>query len=125
MEDAGGGWMIMADGPCRPELVYPDGIGPASWVLDPDAAKPGPETTRVNVLVTEQSCASGRSAHGRVVGPAIRTFDDRFVITFGALPLEGVATCQGNPPSRVVVALPEPLGNRALVDPLYLLPERP
>ena len=52
-----------------------------------------------------------------MVGPEIRQLPDRVLVTFAVRPLGGDAhDCQANPPTKVVVTLPEPLGPRVLLD---------
>jgi hypothetical protein len=89
--------------------------GPATWALDP-AADIGPETTEFTAWVTELGCASGRSSADRIGGPDIQASDETVVVTFGVVPLGGAQECQGNPPTAVTVRLPEPLGDRRLLD---------
>ena len=89
---------------------------PATWALDPDEAI-GPGTTEFTAWVTEQGCASGQSSAGRIVGPDIQTSTDAVVITFRVRPLsDNVVTCPGHPPAPVSVELPQPLGDRRLLD---------
>lgn len=89
--------------------------GPATWALDP-AADIGAETTEFTAWVTERACASGRSSADRIGGPDIQTSDDTVTVTFGVVPLGGNQACPGNPPTAVMVRLPEPLGDRRLID---------
>jgi hypothetical protein len=89
--------------------------GPATWALDP-AADIGPETTEFTAWVTELGCASGRSSADRIGGPDIQASVETVVVTFGVVPLGGAQECQGNPPTAVTVRLPEPLGDRRLLD---------
>lgn len=46
----------------------------------------------------------------------IQISDDTVMVTFGVVPLGGAQECQGNPPTAVTVRLPEPLGDRRLLD---------
>lgn len=89
--------------------------GPATWALDPDAEITG-ETTEFTAWVTERACASGRSSEDRIGGPDIQLSDDAVILSFGVVPLPGAQDCQGNPPTAVTVRLPEPLGDRRLLD---------
>jgi hypothetical protein len=89
--------------------------GPATWALDP-AADVGAETTEFTAWVTELGCASGRSSADRIRGPDIQISDGTVMVTFGVVPLGGAQECQGNPPTAGTVQLPEPLGERRLLD---------
>ncbi len=119
-----GPWQVTGWGGCTPRRVLPGGLGEATWVLAPGQA-PGPTTMQVEALVTEQACASGRSAEGRIVGPEILELDDMVLVTFGVRPLPGDQECPGNPPTPVLVVLPGPLGDRQLLDGATLPPRQP
>ena len=84
--------------------------------LESRAADIGAETTEFTAWVTEVGCASGRSSADRIGGPDIQISDDTVMVTFGVVPLGGAQECQGNPPTAVTVRLPEPLGDRRLLD---------
>lgn len=109
-------------GTCQPKLVYPPNIGLATWVLDAGDRALAPASTTFFALVTEQDCASGRAAIGRILGPTITFLDDRVLVAFGVRPQTGggANTCQGNPPVPIRVELGQPLGDRTLVDPAML-----
>lgn len=89
--------------------------GPATWALDPDA-RITPQTTEFEAWVTEVACASGRSSADRVGGPDLQISADVVIVTFGVVPLPGAQECPANPPTLVTVHLPEPLGDRRLLD---------
>ena len=76
----------------------------------------GPADAGFTALITEQSCASGTSASGRVSDPLIEYGARTVTVTFGVRPLDGAQTCQSNPPLAIEVTLREPLGDRMLVD---------
>ncbi len=86
----------------------------AVWVLAPDQDLTA-ETTRVTVLVMRLGCNSGVT--GEVQEPDIDLRDDEVALTFSVRPgPPDSATCPGNDPVRYDVVLPEPLGQRDLVD---------
>jgi hypothetical protein len=89
--------------------------GPATWTFDRDADI-GPDTTQFAAWVTEINCASGESSAGRILGPDIHLPPESIVVTFTISRLGGVQSCQSNPPTAVTVSLPEPLGDRLLLD---------
>jgi hypothetical protein len=102
----------------------PEGSGPARWELAPGEAVDAATTSFV-ANVTELTCSSGRSADGRVLAPDIVVSADRIVVTFRVAPATTATsagdppttvTCPSNPPSNYTVTLPEPLGDRVLVD---------
>jgi hypothetical protein len=90
-------------------------VGPATWWVDPQAA-PLPTTTTIRALVRETACASGRSPEGRVEPPRIDVGAEAITVTFDIRKLPGGQDCQGNAPFPVTITLPEPLGNRTLLD---------
>jgi hypothetical protein len=110
------GWQPRRWGGCDPRIVISPDIGPADWWLDPAAAPPGPETTELHVLVMELACASGASADGRIAEPVIATSSTTVTVTIGVRAREGDQTCPSNPATPFVVLLPEPLGERQLLD---------
>lgn len=125
VEPDGGEWRVTGWGQCHPSRVLPEGLNEAEWVLaDPDAIDP--TTTTFEALVTERECASGQSSEGRIVGPDVLAAGEDLLVTFAGRPLEGDAfACPGNPPTRVTVTLPEPLGDRRLLDGSTLPPREP
>ncbi len=110
-----GGLAVDGWGGCTPTRVLPAGIGIATWELAPGEAV-GPATTGVDVLVTERDCASAQSSEGRIVGPEVVATAEAVTITFAVWGLPGAQMCPGNPATRVRVTLPEPLGDRRLLD---------
>jgi len=66
------------------------------------------------------TCTSGRSADGRVLPPAILASATEVVVIFAVRPPQpsanGLEACPAPPPTRIEVTLPEPLGNRPLLD---------
>ncbi|MBX3030405.1 MAG: hypothetical protein KF809_09615 [Chloroflexi bacterium] len=103
-------------GDCRPRRVTGPAVGPADWWLDPSHPAPAPDATELDLLVLEQACASGASAVGRIAHPEIVSDETSVTITIGVLPAPGDHSCQGNPPTELTLPLPEPLGQRRLLD---------
>jgi hypothetical protein len=66
--------------------------------------------------VAERACASGEPVGDRLVGPAIVMTDTEVRIGFAAMPQSGAFECPANPWQPVLIELPEPLGDRQLVD---------
>jgi len=116
VENSGGQWNVSGWGGCRPTVVLAAGLGEAEWAWG-GPGQPGPDTRTFDALVTERSCASGKSSEGRVVGPEIVRTDEMVLVMFAVRPLPGdFFDCQGNPSTRVPVDLGEPLGDRQLLD---------
>lgn len=101
-------------GGCATGMPIDEG-GAATWALAPDADI-GPDTTEFTAMVTERACASGQSSADRIIGPGIEVTEDAVTVTFRVRPLSGAQECQGNPPTPVSVRLPEPIGDRQLLD---------
>jgi hypothetical protein len=91
-------------------------VGSAAWWVDPAAAAPGPDATTISALIRERACASGRSPEGRIVEPAIFSSEDAFLISVFVRQPAGSQDCPGNPAVPLEIALPEPLGERRLLD---------
>ena len=109
------GWKVDGWGDCKPELVLPEGIGIATWTWG-GPGSPGPTTKIFDALVTERTCAGGRSADGRILGPQVVTSNATVLVIFTVRPLGGAQTCPSNPASRVQVDIGVALGNRTLFD---------
>lgn len=94
------------------------GLGPgqtsvASW----EVSRPVDETvTTVPLLIREQACASGRSAEGRIEAPEVDYRQDAVVVTIRVQKRSDSEDCPGNPDTRYVLRLQEPLGKRPLLD---------
>ena len=126
LESGPDAWRVTGWGDCQARRSLPDGLGDADWRLAPDQPKLGPGTMSFVALVTERACASGRSSEGRVVGPDVVVVDHDILVTFAVRPQGGeIQECPGNPSTRVVVDLGEPLGDRTLLDGATLPPRDP
>ncbi|HET9521963.1 MAG TPA: hypothetical protein VFO73_13015 [Candidatus Limnocylindrales bacterium] len=90
-------------------------VGPAAWWVDP-AAPPGPDATTISGLIRERACASGQSPEGRILQPAIFSSETAFLISVFVRQPAGAQDCPGNPAVPLEIALPEPLGQRRLLD---------
>jgi hypothetical protein len=119
-----GAWTMSGVGPCSPTLVL-DGLSLATWTFDPAMPRPGPDASRLGVLVTERSCASGKPMLGRLQPPSIDYAVDAITIVFFARPLRGDQDCPGNPSTRVTVELREPIGDRRVLDGAFFPPADP
>jgi len=126
IEKQGGRWKLAGWGQCRPAIVL-QGLSRATWILDPAAGAPGADATTFTALVTETECTSGQAMGARLLPPSMTYGPDSVLVVFAALPQvnQGFATCPSNPPSRVLVALREPLGDRRLLDAGVFPPAEP
>lgn len=61
------------------------------------------------------ACANGQPATGRVRVPVLEMTERTVRLVIAIAPL-GTATCPGNPNTSYMLELPEPLGDRTLVD---------
>ena len=107
-------WQPVRWGQCEIQPAF-EGIHAARWELAP-GAEIGPDTVSFEALVFEQACASGASPEGRIAGPAVIPLDDSVIVILGTRPPPGPQTCLTGPPATVRVQLPDPLGNRQLLD---------
>lgn len=114
--DSGAGWALRTYGACTLSVSYPDGIGGATWSLDPGSPAPSPDSRQIRALIVETACASGKSPEGRVLDPLIVYGVDSVLIGVAVLPRPGGQDCQGNPEFPLTIVLSEPLGDRVLLD---------
>lgn len=108
-----GEWTFLRSGGCVPEVRHPSGARRATW--EP-AEEVHPETTRLRVSVQERMCASGQPADDRLLSPEIELGEDAVVVTWFVEPVPGGASCPSNPITGATLELPEPLGDRELLD---------
>ncbi len=104
-------------GPCPLQTAIPGGLNAVEWRLDPASAPLAPDTTRFDVIVNERECASGQAMGDRLLGPEIVLTEENAYLAFAAIPPPGDAqACPSNPDQAVSVELPEPLGDRVVLD---------
>ena len=113
---ADGAWGPAGMGGCRTMSAFPDGLGPATWAPDPSFPAPTADSTELHILVWEMACSSGSPATGRMSSPIVTYSDSALVMTIGVIPVDGPATCPGPPGTPAMVVLPQPLGDRTLLD---------
>lgn len=117
----GSGWKFASLGQCRVS-VYAPGFGNARVVLNPDS-EPDPESSAIDIWIQENSCANGEAPTDRDIVPVVVADEERIVITVLVEPVQGDATCPGNPWHPVTVTLDEPLGSRQILDGITVPPE--
>jgi len=111
------GGSSISGGPCDLQFAIPEGLNTVGWRLDPSKPGPNADTTALHLLLTERECVSGQEIGDRLVGPQVVMTDSEVRLAFAADPPPGDAqTCQGNPETPFTVELPEPLGDREIVD---------
>jgi hypothetical protein len=122
LEPAGDGWSWSGAqmGPsCPLHYLVPEGFNAVDWRLDPQHPASA-ETTSLSLLVRERECASGQVLGDRLRGPQVVMTEDALRIAFVAVPAGGGQTCQASPEAPVTVDLPEPLGDRAVIEGLAI-----
>jgi hypothetical protein len=110
-----GGWQAWEYGACDLQVRLPEGIGFATWDVDP-AHPPQPDATSLTVLASEVACASGKPIDGRLAVPIVLYAPGAITIVLEVRSRPGGQDCQGTSPEPVTVELTEPLGDRALFD---------
>lgn len=108
-------WTSIATNASRPLRSTRDGIRASRWRLDP-ARETNPEQSVVRVLVTEQTFAGGKRADGRLLAPDLYVDAGELVLTMYVTPRQGFQTRSPNPETPARIALPVPIGTRALID---------
>jgi hypothetical protein len=117
----GSGWTwagaSLAGDPCELQFVVSEELNTVDWRLDPEAEPLSASTVEFGVILTERPCVDGREIGDRLLGPEIVMTETRVFVAFAAERPEGDAfTCPGNPDMPYVVELPEPLGDRELME---------
>ena len=92
-----------------------DGLRASRWRLDPTRA-PEDRDTVLRILVTEQTRAGGKRADDRLLAPDLHIAEDRLVLTAYVTPRAGFQTAATNPETPARIVLPEPLGDRDIID---------
>lgn len=107
----------LAGDPCVLRVGTPAEFNTVNWYLDPAFSEPTQESTELHLLINERECVSGQEIGDRLRGPQVVLTADQVRIVFVAERPPGDAfECPGNPETPYVVELPEPLGDRSLMD---------
>jgi len=117
-----GPWTLESSGRCELLPEIPAGLDLAMFRVAP-GQELTPETTEVDVLVQELACNSGQDARGRVRVDRIIPGDSGVIVVMATEPRGGAQDCPDNPETPFLLELPEPLGDRALLDG-YSIPPR-
>jgi hypothetical protein len=107
-------WQYVRWGQCEIQPAF-EGMEAARWELSP-GEEIGADTVSFEARVFEQACASGASPEGRIVGPAVVPLQDSLMVILATRPPPGSQTCVPGPPATVRIELPEPVGDRQLLD---------
>jgi hypothetical protein len=106
--------------PCPLHYLVPDGLNTVDWRLAPGEPSDATATT-LDVVVSERECVSGQAVGDRLLGPQVVMTEDALRMAFAAEPPPGDAfDCPSNPEALVTVELPEPLGERAVIEGLAI-----
>jgi hypothetical protein len=111
----GGTWRVTDGGECEAHRDMGPARTWAKWFL-PSGERLEAATTTFPALVTGQVCAAGDPPAGRILAPEIVETPDSVVVTFATRALPAPTTSCDNPPTRIDVVLPTPLGIRQLRD---------
>lgn len=112
-----GTWAYAGLGDCMQVAWPPPQYGVGYWQLDPAYPAPDESTTLLHLLVTEERCAGGRSAAGRISPAYVFGHDAEVTVqVFVQDPGRGQDCRKPASPTPVTVELPMQLGDRALRD---------
>lgn len=106
-------WTLGKAGGCRPSVVPPGDMVAAEWRLLDDSDE---EDDDLLVEASEMSCSSGRHLAPDEFERRIRYESDRILVALFTQPVDGVATCIGNPYTTFTLALEQPVGDREVHD---------
>lgn len=90
-----------------------DSDAPAIWAVGAGESV-GPDTTTFTAMVRRLGCNNGVT--GEVSEPEVTLAGEEVVVTFNVRAIETDASCPDNDEVPYEVVLPEPLGDRRLVD---------
>jgi hypothetical protein len=117
-----GQWTFDRSGRCELLPEIREGLDLAMFRVAP-GQQLTPEITDVEVLVQELACNSGQDARARVRVDRILPGDSSVIVVIATVPRGGAQDCQNNPETPFLLELPEPLGDRVLLDG-YSIPPR-
>lgn len=108
-------WTCIGVSAARPLRAIRDGSRASSWRLDPTQPV-DPESTELRILLTEQSKATGVLAEDRLLTPELYVDENRIVVRLYVRPLDGYVGGTRRHETPVIVKLPEPVGDRQVLD---------
>lgn len=110
-----GRWSVDGWGGCQPRPAVDPAVGIAEFRVAPGEGL-GPESSEFDVLVSELACNSGEDARGRILPPQLISDADSVTVVMTVRPRGGGQDCPSNPETPFLLQLPEPLGERTLLD---------
>jgi len=119
--DAGWSWAGSSSGECRLRYALPKWLDYVNVWLDPDLP-PDPTSAIVHLLVSQESCSGGVSGIERMQPPEVIETDTAVRVALGVVPPEGVQSCPGNELAPITIELSSPLGDRELLDGIWVEP---
>jgi hypothetical protein len=108
-------WSVIGVSNSRPLRASRQGIRASSWRLDPEF-EITPDQSELHLLVTEQTQATGVLADDRLLAPDLYVGAEELVLRLYVKALEGYTGRTRRYETAVTVKLPEPVGERAVVD---------
>jgi hypothetical protein len=108
-------WAPLGVSNSRPLRATRDGVRASSWRLDP-RFMPAADDAELRILITEQTFASGALADDRLLAPELYLADDRAVVRIYVRPIEGYVGRSAKHETPAIIQLPEPLGEREVID---------
>jgi hypothetical protein len=108
-------WEPLGASNSRPLRAVRDGVRASSWRLDP-SFELSPDQSELRILVTEQTLASGTSVTERLQTPDLFIDELEVLLRVYVSPLQGYVGRAGRRETPVIVALPEPIAGRRVVD---------
>jgi hypothetical protein len=108
-------WEIGGVSPARQIRASRNGLRASSFRLDPEHP-PTPQDSVLRLLVTEQTRGGGRLAYGRFQAPDLYLDEQEALLRCFITPLDGWQAGTRAWETPVLVQLPEPLGDRRVVD---------
>jgi hypothetical protein len=118
------GWeQVGYSGGCEPAVLR-EGRQAITWTLAP-GQRLTPSTTSIEVNLGPGECDSGQGQNERLKPPVFREENGALLMALWLRPVHGGQTCQALIEPPVTIELPEPLGNRRLLDGSVFPPRPP
>ena len=102
---------------------FPKGLRTVEMRLD-RTNPPDSDSTTLHLLVRQNGCASGRPGAERMPKPEVIESATEIRIAMGVIPPTGAQNCLGHGFDPITIKLAAPIGQRKIVDGLFL-PPRP
>jgi hypothetical protein len=103
-------------------LALPKFLGTVDMIFD-RRNPPDSDSTTLHLRVTQRACASGRSGVERMLKPEVIESATEIRVAMGVIVGSG-GRCPSNPYAPITIKLAAPIGQRKIVDGLFL-PPRP